>query len=155
MLRTTFIAVIAVCVLVHAQGSDALIDSAVTLYETRHFNSENLLQSYDILFDIVEGEPQNQRAHYELSKVCFLLGDVAAEKKAKLKLFEEGRDYGKKAMKLEKASGRPGHDVAGTLSKQQLRELAEIKSKDLNINSIEAAERVIEGTARSMGIKVE
>jgi tetratricopeptide (TPR) repeat protein len=104
MLRTTFIAVIAVCVLVHAQGSDALIDSAVTLYETRHFNSENLLQSYDILFDIVEGEPQNQRAHYELSKVCFLLGDVAAEKKAKLKLFEEGRDYGKKAMKLDDTS---------------------------------------------------
>lgn len=98
------IAVTAVCVLAHAEGSDALIDSAVTLYETRHFNSENLLQSYDILFDIVESEPQNLRAHYELSKVCFLLGDVAAEKKAKLKLFEEGRDYGKEAMKMDDTS---------------------------------------------------
>jgi len=98
------IAVTAVCVLAHAAGSDALIDSAVTLYETRHFNSENLLQSYDILFDIVESEPQNLRAHYELSKVCFLLGDVAAEKKAKLKLFEEGRDYGKEAMKMDDKS---------------------------------------------------
>jgi large subunit ribosomal protein L11 len=64
-------------------------------------------------------------------------------------------DLLKKAIKLEKASGRPGHEVAGTLSRQQLRELAELKSKDLNVNSIEAAERIIEGTARSMGIKVE
>ncbi len=98
------IAITTVCVLAHAEGSDALIDSAVTLYETRHFNSENLLQSYDILFDIVESEPQNPRAHYELSKVCFLLGDVASEKKAKLKLFEEGRDYGKEAMKMDDTS---------------------------------------------------
>jgi large subunit ribosomal protein L11 len=64
-------------------------------------------------------------------------------------------DLLKKAMKLEKASGRPGHEEAGTLSRKQLRELAEIKSRDLNVKSIEAAERIIEGTARSMGIKVE
>jgi large subunit ribosomal protein L11 len=64
-------------------------------------------------------------------------------------------DLLKKALKLEKASGRAGHEFAGTLTKQQLRELATVKSKDLNINSIEAAERVIAGTARSMGIKVE
>ena len=64
-------------------------------------------------------------------------------------------DLVKKALKLEKASGRPGHDEAGVLTKKQLRELAEIKSKDLNVKSIEAAERIIAGTARSMGIKVE
>ena len=65
-------------------------------------------------------------------------------------------DLLKKALKLEKASGKPGHeDVEAKLSRKQLRELAEIKSKDLNINSIEAAERIIAGTARSMGIKVE
>ncbi len=64
-------------------------------------------------------------------------------------------DLLKKALGLEKAGGRPGHEVAATLSRQQLREIAELKSKDLNVNSIEAAERIIEGTARSMGIKVE
>ena len=104
MLRYMLCAIIAACVLVHAQGSETMIDSAIILYETRHFNSENLMQSYDILFDIVESEPQNARAHYELSKVCFLLGDVAAEKKDKLKLFEEGRDYGKEAIKLDDKS---------------------------------------------------
>jgi large subunit ribosomal protein L11 len=64
-------------------------------------------------------------------------------------------DLLKKALKLEKASGKAGHDEAGVLTKKQLRELAEIKSKDLNVKSIEAAERIIAGTARSMGIKVE
>jgi large subunit ribosomal protein L11 len=64
-------------------------------------------------------------------------------------------DLIKKALTLEKASERPGHDVAGTLSREKLREIAETKAKDLNANSIEAAERIIEGTARSMGIKVE
>ena len=64
-------------------------------------------------------------------------------------------DLLKKALKLEKASQKPGHDEAGILTRKQLRELAEVKSKDLNVKSIEAAERIIAGTARSMGIKVE
>jgi large subunit ribosomal protein L11 len=64
-------------------------------------------------------------------------------------------DLLKKALGAEKASGRAGHDVAGTISKQKIREIAELKARDLNVNSIEAAERTIEGTARSMGIKVE
>ena len=64
-------------------------------------------------------------------------------------------DLIKKALALEKAGERPGHEVAGTLSRAKLREIAETKAKDLNANSIEAAERIIEGTARSMGIKVE
>ena len=64
-------------------------------------------------------------------------------------------DLVKKAMGLEKASGRPGYEFAGTLTRDKLREIAELKAKDLNANSIEAAERIVEGTARSMGIKVE
>jgi len=64
-------------------------------------------------------------------------------------------DLLKKALAVEKASERPSHDVAGTLSRQKLREIAELKAKDLNANSIEAAEKIIEGTARSMGIEVE
>jgi large subunit ribosomal protein L11 len=64
-------------------------------------------------------------------------------------------DLLKKALVVEKASERPGHEVVGTLSREKLHEIAELKAKDLNANSIEAAERIIEGTARSMGIKVE
>ncbi|HUT67252.1 MAG TPA: 50S ribosomal protein L11 [Dehalococcoidales bacterium] len=64
-------------------------------------------------------------------------------------------DLLKKALSIEKASGRAGHEEAGTLSRQKLHEIAELKARDLNANSIEAAERIVEGTARSMGIKVE
>ncbi len=64
-------------------------------------------------------------------------------------------DLLKKALGVDKASSRAGNEAAGTLSKEKLREIAELKAKDLNANSIEAAERIIEGTARSMGIKVE
>ncbi len=64
-------------------------------------------------------------------------------------------DLLKKALSLEKASGTPSHEEAGTLTRQKLREIAELKAKDLNANTIEAAERIVEGTARSMGIKVE
>ena len=64
-------------------------------------------------------------------------------------------DLVKKALGLEKASGRAGYEEAAVLTRAKLREIAEMKSKDLNANSIEAAERIIEGTARSMGIKVE
>jgi large subunit ribosomal protein L11 len=64
-------------------------------------------------------------------------------------------DLLKKALQLEKAGGKAGHEIAGTISRQKLREIAELKFKDLHANSIEAAEHTIEGTARSMGIKVE
>ena len=64
-------------------------------------------------------------------------------------------DLLKKALNLEKAGSHAGHEVAGTLSRKKLHEIAELKAKDLNANSIEAAELIIEGTARSMGIKVE
>jgi len=64
-------------------------------------------------------------------------------------------DLLKKALGLEKGSGTTGHDSAGTLSQQKLREIAQMKAKDLNSKSIEAAEKIVAGTARSMGIKVE
>ena len=64
-------------------------------------------------------------------------------------------DLLKKALGVEKGSGSAGHEEIGTLSRDKLREIAQIKAKDLSANSIEEAERVIEGTARSMGIKVE
>ena len=64
-------------------------------------------------------------------------------------------DLIKKALKIETAGGKAGHDVAGTISKAQIKEIAELKAKDLHANTIDAAVRTIEGTARSMGIKVE
>jgi large subunit ribosomal protein L11 len=64
-------------------------------------------------------------------------------------------DLLKKALDAEKGSGDPAREKVGTLPRDKLREIAELKSKDLNATSIEAAERIIEGTARSMGIEVE
>lgn len=64
-------------------------------------------------------------------------------------------DLLKKALGADKASGEAGHESAGKVTRAQVREIAELKAKDLNANSIEAAERIIEGTARSMGIEVE
>ncbi len=60
----------------------------------------------------------------------------------------------KKAADLAKASGEPGSEVVGTVTRDQVREIAETKMEDLNASSLEAAMRIIEGTARSMGITV-
>ena len=60
----------------------------------------------------------------------------------------------KKAAKIEKASSVPNRDKVATVSKAQVQEIAELKMADLNAASVEAAMRMIEGTARSMGIIV-
>ena len=60
----------------------------------------------------------------------------------------------KKAAGVQKGSGEPHKTKVGTMTKAQVRDIAEIKMKDLNVKSIEAAEKIIEGTARSMGITV-
>ena len=64
-------------------------------------------------------------------------------------------DLIKKAMGLEKGAGATGREKVGVLSRDKLREIAEQKKKDLNAVNIEAAERIIAGTARSMGIEIE
>jgi len=64
-------------------------------------------------------------------------------------------DLLKKALGLEKGSTGAGHEKVGKITRAQLREIAQLKAKDLNAGSIEGAERIIEGTARSMGIEVE
>ena len=61
----------------------------------------------------------------------------------------------KKALGLELASGVPNREKVGTLTWAQVREIAELKMPDLNAGSIEAAMRMVEGTARSMGVLVE
>ncbi|MGA7710499.1 MAG: 50S ribosomal protein L11 [Rhizomicrobium sp.] len=61
----------------------------------------------------------------------------------------------KKAAKLESGSKAPGRDVAGSVTKEQVRQIAETKMKDLNANDVDMAMRLIEGSARSMGIQVK
>ena len=61
----------------------------------------------------------------------------------------------KKAAGVTKASGTPNTVKAGKITKAQLQEIAEYKMPDLNANDIEAAMRIIAGTARNMGIEVE
>jgi large subunit ribosomal protein L11 len=64
-------------------------------------------------------------------------------------------DLLKKALGVEKGASDSGREKIGKLSREQLREIAQIKAKDLSAISVEGAERIIEGTARSMGIEVE
>ena len=60
----------------------------------------------------------------------------------------------KKAAKVESGSKTPGRDVAGSITNVQIREIAEQKMKDLNTDTIDAAMKMVAGSARSMGIEV-
>ncbi len=64
-------------------------------------------------------------------------------------------DLLRKAAGVEKGSGAPLTKKVGKINKQQLREIAERKMEDLNANDVEAAEKIIQGTARSMGVEIE
>ncbi len=59
-----------------------------------------------------------------------------------------------KAASLEKGSGEPNRNKVGQISRDKVREIAEMKMPDLNANDIDAATKIIEGTARSMGLVV-
>ena len=60
----------------------------------------------------------------------------------------------KRAAKIQKGSGEPNREKVGSVTVEQLREIAEIKKADLNANDIDAAVKIIAGTARSMGLEV-
>jgi large subunit ribosomal protein L11 len=91
------------------------------------------------------------------------LGDVIP---AEITIFEDrsfafvlktppASDLLRKAAGIEKGSGNPLKEKVGTITKEKLREIAEKKMPDLNANDIEAAMKIIAGTAKSMGIKIE
>jgi len=63
-------------------------------------------------------------------------------------------DLIRKEAGLEKGSGKPNKEKVGKISKAQVKKIAETKMNDLNATSIEAAMRMVEGTARSMGVEV-
>ena len=60
----------------------------------------------------------------------------------------------KKAMGIEKGSQEPAKDIIGSISRAQIEEIAKTKMPDLNANDIDGARKIIEGTARSMGVSV-
>jgi large subunit ribosomal protein L11 len=62
--------------------------------------------------------------------------------------------YLKQAARLQSGSKEPGREIAGRVTRTQLREIAEKKMKDLNANDVESAARIIEGSARSMGLEI-
>jgi large subunit ribosomal protein L11 len=62
--------------------------------------------------------------------------------------------YIKQAIGLKSGSKEPGRSVAGKITRTQLRDIAEKKMKDLNANDVEAAAKIIEGSARSMGLEI-
>ena len=64
-------------------------------------------------------------------------------------------DLLKKAAAVEKGSGTPNRDKVGSVSKAQVRQIAQLKMPDLNASDVDAAMKMIEGTARSMGIEVK
>ncbi len=60
----------------------------------------------------------------------------------------------KKAINLEKGSGEPNHEKVGEITREQLEEIAKIKLKDLNARNLDKAVKIIEGAAKSMGVKI-
>lgn len=64
-------------------------------------------------------------------------------------------DLLKKACKIQKGAGKSKSETVATITREQLREIATVKMPDLNANDVEAAARIIEGTARNMGIVVK
>jgi large subunit ribosomal protein L11 len=94
------------------------------------------------------------------------MGQVGNIIPAEITIFQDGSfnfllktppapDLLRKAAGIEKGSAEPHRTVAGEITHDQLREIAELKMKDLNAIDIDGAMRQIEGTARSMGIRVE
>lgn len=64
-------------------------------------------------------------------------------------------DLLKKALKLEKGSGKPNREKVGTVTRAQIEEIAKTKMPDLNTTNLEAAIRTIEGTAKSLGLEIK
>lgn len=64
-------------------------------------------------------------------------------------------DLIKKALKIEKGSGKPNREKIGTITRDQIEEIAKLKLSDLNTTNLESAIRTIEGTAKSLGLEVK
>lgn len=89
---------------------------------------------------------------YRIPCVCYVFEDKSFEL-----IFKQppASDLIKKKLGIEKGSGRPNTEKIGKISRDQLKEIAEIKMPDLNANDIEMAANIIAGTARQMGLDAE
>ena len=96
-------------------------------------------------------------------RTASLAGEVAP---AQITIFEDrsftfeirtppASDLIRRAAGLEKGSAQPRRDIAGSITQAQLREIAQRKMRDLNANDLDAAMRMVAGTARSMGVEVK
>ena len=98
----------------------------------------------------------NAKTQEQTGKIIPVVITVYADRSFALEFKEPPASFLiKKAAGLEKGAGEVGTEVVGQLSSAQVREIAEAKQADLNAASVEAAMRIIEGTARSMGVEVE
>jgi large subunit ribosomal protein L11 len=70
-------------------------------------------------------------------------------------ILEQARSTSSGQAKIEKGSGEPSKNMVGTITRGELREIAQIKMPDLNTQDLEKAVKIIEGTARSMGVTIE
>lgn len=89
---------------IHAEDTSQFVKQAVELYEARHLDKENLNKSFEILKKAAESEPDNLSANYELSRVYLMLGDEEKNKDEKIKFYDKGIEYGKKAVKINDKS---------------------------------------------------
>jgi tetratricopeptide (TPR) repeat protein len=103
-MRQVTLALLLACAAASAQGGDATVDKAVELFETRHLNSGNLNRSLEILTALVNSEPGNLRANYELAHVYYILGDNAGTRTEKIDLYTRGQEYAKNAIKINAGS---------------------------------------------------
>ena len=103
------------------------------------------------------GEPRPWHRLFGLSLVDFFRGlPVRIELEKDLSLKQQLLDVVliRKEAGIEKGSGQPNKVKVGKITRAKVRSIAEIKMNDLNANSLESAMRMIEGTARSMGVEI-
>ncbi len=99
-----------------------------------------------------DGTAEFKKDGYKIPCVCYVFEDKSFELEFKQ---PPASDLIKKKLGIAKGSGKPNTEKIGKISRQQLKEIAEIKMPDLNANDIEAAANIIAGTARQMGLEPE
>lgn len=99
-----------------------------------------------------DGTADFKKEGYTIPVICYIFEDKSFELEFKTPLAS---NLIKKEIGLAKGSGRPNTEKVGTINRQQLENVAKIKMKDLNANDLEAAVKIIAGTARQMGLNIE
>lgn len=98
----------------------------------------------------------NDQSRDRMGQIVPVVISVFDDKTFKFELREQpAANLIKNALKIESGSAEPNKTKVGSISRSQLEEIAGLKMKELNANDLEAAVKIIAGTARSMGVKVE